>query len=201
MSLVDAQRNLVRVGGLLETGLIAICAVLLTTIFASVFTGVIVRYVSMVPWSWTEEVARYCLVWFAPLAAAIGARRGSHFAFNWALLPLQPGTRVLVRQISNVLIIAFLLLLVKLSVGFLEVMENQTSLALELDMRIPAFGLTFGFSVLIAMHVLEVADAVMALFTGQHFSVRELQEKENIRTLEAQADLINPAIIPAVAAE
>jgi TRAP-type C4-dicarboxylate transport system permease small subunit len=199
MPLIAVQRNLARFGGMLEMALIAFCGCLLTAIFVSVFTGVVVRYVSMVPWSWTEEVARFCLVWFAPMAAAIGTRRGSHFAFQWALLPFSMGTRRAVRQIGNVLIIAFLLLMLKLSLGFVDVMSNQTSWSAEIDMRIPVSGLVVGFAALLIMHVLEVADAALAVVTGKHFSIRELHEIEEMRLLEAETDIVHTAILPAAA--
>jgi len=199
MPLLALQRNLARFGALLEFVLAVLCAGLLTTIFVSVFAGVIVRYISMVPWSWTEEVARYCLVWFAPLAAAIGTRRGSHFAFQWALMPFGMGTRRVVRQIGNVLIIAFLLLMLKLSLGFVDVMANQTSWSAEIDMRIPVSGLVVGFAALMIMHVLEVADAALSVVTKQHYSIRELHEMEEMRLLEAEAHLVHTAIVPAAA--
>jgi TRAP-type C4-dicarboxylate transport system permease small subunit len=201
MSLVSIARNLARIGGFLEVTLLTICASLLTAIFFCVFTGVVVRYVLMVPWAWTEEIARYCLVWFAPMAAAVGVRRGSHFTFQWALMPLSADMQRLVRQIGNIAIIAFLILFAKLAFGFLEVMENQTSFATEIDMRIPASGLLVGFSMLIVMHVLEVADAVLAVFTKRPFSLREQQELENMETLKSGAHSVQTVAMPAVPAE
>jgi TRAP-type C4-dicarboxylate transport system permease small subunit len=201
MSLLSIARNLSRFGGFLEIALLAICASLLTAIFVCVFTGVVVRYVLMVPWAWTEEIARYCLVWFAPMAAAVGVRRGSHFTFQWALMPLAPHMQKLIRQIGNVLIILFLVLFAKLSFGFLAVMENQTSFATELDMRIPASGLVVGYSTLIIMYALELADAALAVFTKHPFSLRELQEIENMNTLKSGAHSVQTAAMPAVPAE
>src|SRR5262245_32577634 len=184
MPLISIARTLSRFGAFLEIALLVICAGLLTTMFFCVFTGVIVRYVLLVPWAWTEEIARYCLVWFAPMAAAVGVRRGSHFTFQWALMPLSSGMQKLIRQLGDVLIIAFLLLFAKLSFGFLDVMEGQTSFVTEIDMRLPAAGLFVGYSMLIVMHALEVADAVIAYFTENPFSLRELQEIENMNTLK-----------------
>jgi hypothetical protein len=43
--------------------------------------------------------------------------------------------------------------------------------------------------------VLEVADAALALATGQHFSIRELQEMEEMRKLEAEAHMARTTML------
>jgi TRAP-type C4-dicarboxylate transport system permease small subunit len=198
MSLETLQRRLADLSVWLDRLLVAACIGLLATIFFSVFTGVIIRYVVMVPWPWTEEVARFCLVWFAPLAAAIGARKGLHFSFQWGVMAFTEQTRIAVRQAMNVVTLAFLGLLLDQSIGFLDVMSNQTAMATELNMRVPAYGIVVGVSVLIVVYGLELADAALALFTRRHLSLRELQEAENVKVLQSARELgsIEPALEP-----
>ena len=177
------QRGLAVVGLWLERLLLAMCICLLAGMFFSVFIGVVIRYVVTVPFPWTEEIARFCLIWFAPLAASIGARQGFHFSFQWAVMYLPRRQRVLVRQAGNFAVVAFLTLLLWQSFSLIEVMSNQTAVASEIDMRVPAFGIVFCLSMLLVIHVLEVLDALLALVTGQHLSVREAYEEEKYKTL------------------
>jgi TRAP-type C4-dicarboxylate transport system permease small subunit len=178
-----AQRFIAASGKWLERLLLAICICLLTTMFLSVFTGVVIRYVITVPFPWTEEVARFCLIWFAPLAASIGARQGIHFSFQWGLIYLPAGRRYLIRQIGNCAVIAFLAMLLWQSLGLIDVMSGQTAVASGFDMRVPAFGIVVGIAVLLTIYVLEILDALLALGTGRQFSVREQFEDEKFRIL------------------
>ena len=150
------------------------------------------------PWPWTEEIARFCLIWFAPAAAAIGIRQGHHFAFHWGIPALDQGARKLLRQASNTVIVIFLVLLLYEGFGFLDVVANQTAMATELNMRLPTFGIVFGISALIAMHVLEIADACIGHFTGVCLSIRELREVEAVKVLQTESPASpEPGIDPA----
>jgi hypothetical protein len=54
--------------------------------------------------------------------------------------------------------------------------------------------------VLIAIYVIELLDAVLAMFTGRHLSLREQQEADNIRLLETaqEGGIVDPALEPAL---
>jgi C4-dicarboxylate transporter DctQ subunit len=183
-----ATQRLLAVSGLwFEYLLLAACICLLTGMFLSVFTGVVIRYVVTVPFPWTEEVARFCLIWFGLLAASIGARRGIHFSFQWGLIYMPDRLRYTIRQIGNCAVIAFLAMLLWQSFALVEVMHGQTAVASGIDMRVPAYGIVTGVAVLLVMHVLEVLDALLALGTRRRLSVREAFEEEKLRTLRPAA--------------
>src|SRR5215472_15314913 len=108
MTLVQIQFHLAVLGRFIENALIVICGVLLCVMASSVFFEVLIRYVIQAPTAWTEEVAQFILVWYGLLAAAVGARKGLHFAIRWGLIGLNERTRWLIRQGVNVAVIAFL---------------------------------------------------------------------------------------------
>ena len=64
---------LYRAIGVLLTILIAVMVVPVTIQIGSRFFDFIPRYI------WTEEVARYCLIWMIMLGATIAVRDGTHF--------------------------------------------------------------------------------------------------------------------------
>ena len=56
-----------------------------------VFLQVIFRYVLNLPLFWTEELARYCLVWASLLGSAVAVKRGQHIAVTIFMERLPPG--------------------------------------------------------------------------------------------------------------
>lgn len=57
--------------------------VLLTAMTLIVFTQVLFRYILQSPLYWSEEAARYIMIWIVFLGASIGIRKGSHLGFTW----------------------------------------------------------------------------------------------------------------------
>jgi TRAP-type C4-dicarboxylate transport system permease small subunit len=186
MTLVQVQFYLAELGRWIENALIVICGVLLCVMASSVFFEVLIRYVIQAPTAWTEEVAQFVLVWYGLLAAAVGARKGAHFAIRWGLIGFNERTRWLIRQAVNVAVIVFLSILLKQGIGYLDIVANQTSTGSEINMRFPWAGIPAGIGAILAMYVLDVADAVLSVFTGQRFSVKEAREEEIHRTLRGE---------------
>lgn len=85
----------------------AVCVVLFFVMITSVFGQVIMRYAFASPMSWSEELARYAMVWQAMLAAALCMQKGLHLA----LLPVEalPGRLRSIARVVGVLAAAALL--------------------------------------------------------------------------------------------
>jgi hypothetical protein len=85
------------------------------------------------------------------------------------------------------MVIVFLSGLMKLGLGYLDIVANQTSTGSEINMRIPWAGIPVGIGAILTMYVLEVADAVLSIWTRQRFSVKEVREEEIYRSLRGDA--------------
>jgi TRAP-type C4-dicarboxylate transport system permease small subunit len=144
MTLTQAQFYLAEFGRWIENALIAVCGVLLCVMASSVFFEVLIRYVIHAPTAWTEEVAQFVLVWYGLLAAAVGARKGVHFAIRWGVVRFSERTRWIIRQVVNVAVIVFLSALLKIGFDYLDIVANQTSTGSEINMRIPWAGIPVG---------------------------------------------------------
>lgn len=187
MKLVQAQFYLAELGHWIENALIVICGILLCIMASSVFFEVLIRYVINAPTAWTEEVAQFVLVWYGLLAAAVGARKGVHFAIRWGVIRFNERTRWAIRQGVNVAVIVFLSALLKMGIDYLDIVANQTSTGAEINMRIPWAGIPAGIGSILAIYVLEVADAVLSIWTGRQFSVKEAREEDIHRALRGDA--------------
>ena len=195
MTLVQIQFYLAELGRWFENALIVICGILLCVMASSVFFEVLIRYVIQAPTAWTEEVAQFILVWYGLLAAAVGARKGIHFAIRWGLIGFSDRTRWLIRQGVNIGVIVFLLVLLKQGLGYLDIVANQTSTGSEINMRFPWAGIPAGIGAILTMYLLDLADAVLSVFTGRRFSIKEAREDEIHRTLRGEA-VPPPPVIP-----
>jgi TRAP-type C4-dicarboxylate transport system permease small subunit len=187
MRLVQVQFYLAEFGRWLENALIVVCGILLCVMASSVFFEVLIRYVIHAPTARTEEIAQFVLVWYGLLAAAVGARKGVHFAIRWGVIRFNERTRWAIRQGVNVAVIVFLSALLKMGIDYLDIVANQTSTGAEINMRIPWAGIPAGIGSILAIYVLEVADAVLSIWTGRQFSVKEAREEDIHRALRGDA--------------
>ncbi len=75
-----------------------LCALLLAIMLLDVGLGIFGRYVVELPVTWTEELARYLMIWVALLAVSCGVARREHIAvtmlFHLVPQPLRRGLAV-----------------------------------------------------------------------------------------------------------
>ncbi|MEJ2723315.1 MAG: TRAP transporter small permease [Deltaproteobacteria bacterium] len=126
---------------------------LLAVMAVVVFLQVLFRYLIHLPLFWTEEFARYCLVWASLLGSAVAVKRGEHIAVTFFLgqLPMRWGRIVILAAQSAVIVILFVMLWggAKLVV----VTSTQISPALRIPMAIPYLALPIGSTVML-VHVI-----------------------------------------------
>jgi len=66
-------------GSKLQSALNFVGSFLVVLITILLLAQILGRYVLSVPWPWTEELARYALIWVSFLGAWIGMREKAHF--------------------------------------------------------------------------------------------------------------------------
>jgi TRAP-type C4-dicarboxylate transport system permease small subunit len=153
-----------------------VAAGLLVFLSVTLFIQVISRYVIRQPLPWTEELARYALVWFAVLAAAAGAWSGQHFVFRWATLVLNERLRRALRLVVTGITLVIVGTIVVLSYRYIDVFRGQSAISVPLDMRIPFSGVPIGLSCFFVIYLLDLVDGLLALRTGVVLSERERRE-------------------------
>lgn len=90
--------------------------------------GVITRYVTEQPATWTGEVAGIAFAWLVFLGAAAGFKYGMHVAIDMLVLTLPVALRRLLMALTDVLVLAFLTTLLVLSVQFsIDAWSDPTS--------------------------------------------------------------------------
>ncbi|MEL6205751.1 MAG: TRAP transporter small permease [Pseudomonadota bacterium] len=126
------MRLFVRVMDGVNAVVTAIVAALLAIVAAAVFTQVLVRFVLTalginISAPWTEELARYTLIWMVFLGAAVGVRHARMIALEFGVRKLPPRAGIPLRYAVMILCMAFFGLLFAVGVEFLELGRTERS--------------------------------------------------------------------------
>ena len=138
-----------RVNKTLEGALITLMAVSVLNVLWQVFT----RFILKVPSSFTEELARYLLIWVGLLGASYAAGQKMHLAIDVVLERLKSKTRHLAELYIQVFIFLFALLVMVIGgirLVTITLILNQISAALQIKLGyvylvIPISGLLIMF--------------------------------------------------------
>ena len=97
-----------------------VCAALLVLLVLDVWLGVLVRYVIPLPLTFTEEAARYLMIWTALLAISCGIARREHIGVQLLVERFPVSVRRLVLLLVDLLALAFFLFLLIYGIGLVE---------------------------------------------------------------------------------
>ena len=133
---------------------------LLVAMTLTVFSQVIARYIFEAPLSWSEELARFILIWLSMLSAAYAFKTKSHFALTILANKLPEKHREFTSFCVNILVAIFFLIICYYSVIFVHSVNGHVAPALQISMQIPyssiivASGLITIFSILSAVKII-----------------------------------------------
>jgi TRAP-type C4-dicarboxylate transport system permease small subunit len=179
------QVRLAKISAGVEMITLVMGGICLAIVFVTLLLQVIYRYLLFLPLNWSEEVARFGLVWLGMLSAIVAARRGLHFTFRFVILFLPEAARKWLRVSANLLIIFFLGVLAVQGNVYLGIVENQTAPATGLNMVVPYFSILVGSVLMIAIYGVEALDALLASFSGVRHSEIEAQEQTTYEQLRS----------------
>lgn len=126
-----------------------ILVVVLSVMAVVVFLQVIFRYVLNFPLFWTEEFARYCLVWCSLLGSAVAVKRGQHIAVTVFMDRLPPALRRGLTVIALVSVAAILAIILWGGIQLVAVTRAQISPALRISMSIPYLAVPVGAALML----------------------------------------------------
>jgi TRAP-type C4-dicarboxylate transport system permease small subunit len=141
-----------RLTWLVERLLIGLCA----AIALVVFLQVLFRYLLRQPLFWSEELPRYLLIWMSFLAAAVAQREEGHINITLALNWLPPRVRRVAHLASNVLMLAFLGVLIYSGSLVTRITAAHRSTALQIPMAAVYAALPVGAILMAVYLVLQI---------------------------------------------
>ena len=133
--------------------LLPIIFILAALMFLSVIAQVIFRYILAAPLPWSEELARYLMIWVACLAGSEAYRMKSHVGIDFVarLLPVTP--RKWVSQIAHLSVFILMTVIIYQGLKLTWMLMDQESPALEIPMGWPYMAVPVG-AAFIAVHAL-----------------------------------------------
>jgi TRAP-type C4-dicarboxylate transport system permease small subunit len=127
--------------------------VVISVMAGVVFVEVLFRYALMLPLFWTEEFARYCLVWSSLLGAGVALKRGEHIAVTFFVDRIPGGMRPHAALLVSVSIAFFLAVTLWGGVHLVILTRHQLSPAMRIPMAWPYLAIPIS-SLIMLLHEL-----------------------------------------------
>lgn len=102
-----------------------------------VLTGVFFRYIVRDSLSWTEELARYLMIWAALLAVSVGIKDKEHVGIQLLIRQFPPIITKIITAVVYIIILTFLYMLTTKGYQVAVKGQRQLSLALNISMYWP----------------------------------------------------------------
>ena len=110
---------------------------LLVALVLVTFAQVVFRYLLQAPLAWSEELARFLLMWLACLSAAYAFKTRSHFALNFVVARFTPTAQRVVATLVSLSVVIFLATFAYQSLRFTWEVRDMSAPATQMSMAIP----------------------------------------------------------------
>lgn len=140
--------------------------VLLSVMLLSVLWGVLTRYIFADQSTWTDELARFMLIWVSILGAAYVSGKNAHIAIDLLPATFSQKKKLLLDIMTSVIISIFvfvIFLIGGLRYIYISFKLGQTSAALEIPMGYVYLVLPLSGVIIIYYKILAILDARKAL--------------------------------------
>jgi len=151
----------------LTYGIERVLIVLSMGIALVVFLQVVFRYVLRQPLYWSEELPRYLLIWMSFLAAALAQKTEAHINITLCLTWLPQRMQRWIHLGANLVILAFLGVLVYSGSLVVNITAHHRSTALQLPMGLVYAALPVGALLMMLYLLLQIVQELQSLCTGE----------------------------------
>ena len=143
-----------------------VVAILMGLMTVVVFLQVIFRLISgSLPWS--EELARYMMIFMVYLGASVGVKKKNHIAIEFVANRLAGKGRTVVDIISDLLMLVAFAVIIHFGLNVVRVTMMQKSPVLRVRMGYMYFSIVLGGILMCLQTVVNLISSVRNLVTGQ----------------------------------
>jgi TRAP-type transport system small permease protein len=140
----------------LDSVVLAVTSVVSFCMIVIVFVQVIARYVMHDSLSWSEEIARYLLVWTIFLSAGYVLGQGAHIFLDVVFNAFPKKLQKIFRLISNLLLLAFSYVVTQYGIELVQVGMKQKSSAVGIPMSLVYLAIPVGGGLLLLYCLFEI---------------------------------------------
>ncbi|QMV42776.1 TRAP transporter small permease [Cohnella cholangitidis] len=119
---------------------------------------VLCRFVIDYPLTWSEEAARYLMVYTVFLGASLALRNHKMIAIEIITESVKPKVRKVLRILVSLISIVFFVVLLFKGLDMLEIVSRQTSAGLGIKMDIPYMAIPIGATLMIINSIANIID-------------------------------------------
>ena len=127
-----------------------VCCFILLAMTIVVTLQVVCRYLLGASLPWSEELARYLLVWMTFLGGSIALKREAHMGIQGLVDKLSPGVQRLVKLFTHLTVFGFLCLATLKGFQLALFNMNQYSPAMRIPMGLVYFAIPTGCLIMLA---------------------------------------------------
>jgi len=133
-------------------------AMMMAVMIAVVLFGVFNRFLFKFPISWTEEIAKYLLVWISMLGSSVAIRVGAHVGVGLLVTRLGKRSKTVVCWINQILIMIFIIGLGILGLKFSIEEMDQMGYVTRISMFWPFLAMPVGSLLMIVqlLHIMKL---------------------------------------------
>jgi len=133
-------------------------AMMMAVMIAVVLFGVFNRFLFKFPISWTEEIAKYLLVWVSMIGSSVAIRVGAHVGVGLLVKRFGERPRNVIFWVNQILIMVFIISLAILGLKFSIGEMNQMGYATRISMFWPFLAMPVGSLLMIVqlLHIMKL---------------------------------------------
>jgi TRAP-type C4-dicarboxylate transport system permease small subunit len=144
-----------------------LCYLLLVAVTVITGMAVVARYIINNPIAWTEEVARYILIWLTMLGASVAMKRREHISLDSVVRRLPRRAATVVEMVMFTIIIVLLILVDKHSITMVVTQSvRRFSPSVGISMVWPQTSLPVGFTLIVIQSLYIILEDLRELLTG-----------------------------------
>jgi len=132
------------------------CVLASGAIFILVMMQILFRYVFQVSAPWTEEAARYLMIWMALLTAGLAFKNGDHFNIDFLTSRLRPRSQAFLALWVSLITGLFILCIIFWGVPFAKMGFFTLAPGLQITMFLPYLAVPVGGAVMLLNLILFV---------------------------------------------
>ena len=156
-----------------------ICGILLAVMMFCILLQVVLRGFLNVGLSWTEELARYTMIWLVYIGAIVSLGQGSHIAIDILIRSLSPKRQKYIRLTSNLMVLFLLFVLLRegKKLALSPVIINQLTPGLGISTACVYSVIPICISIMIVVLIGLIVKDIKELLILRNEGIRKCQQK------------------------
>lgn len=142
-----------------------ICLLLGIVLVIDLFLGVFTRFVMNAPLSFTEEIARFCMLWFAFIGGSVELKKNNLISFSFIVDKLSPKSKKALEIVDHCLVILFLAVFLFVGKDALRIFGFAKASVTKMNLMWTAIGIYAGTAVMLIHSICQLLNRI----GGEHW--------------------------------